>query len=375
MKVIGGLKFSEWEEKYENLQSTLKDAEEEMQKISDEKFVLSRRIKQLQVDIKTVKIRNKELTHDHEVVSNQLEQRRGSMAMIQYKQNELPFVTKGIKTLIKEGVIEECTLNKIGVLICSYFKLSDYRRLGRVSRRVNDYFIYNVEIVHLMNNLHSTTSSRYKKELLSLKSELSTVKDELRRKHKYMNCMYDETREDVRTYIKDMMDENYDPAENIKKSIDESCNMIINYSRLTNIEDPIDRIRKEMKNQNLDAKEEESPAMSYIKKSIMSLGNSFGPSDSDKNKIALKETSRKNSSFDVENEDTTKAKGYRSNGIFDTLFKPLEIRPEDKSRSKPPLVPKFPTPKIKDTNHEIETEDDFFGQNLNNDMKVRSGTI
>ena len=99
--------------------------------------------------------------------------------------------------------------------------------------------------------------------------------------------------------------------------------MIINFSRISRIEDPIDFITKEMqKDKN------KGSTMSIFKNSVMSIGNSFGLNNSQE--INPKNDQHKNlpktSSFAVDkhkNENPEKPQ-YRSSGIFDTLFRPLE---------------------------------------------------
>lgn len=117
--------------------------------------------------------------------------------------------------------------------------------------------------------------------------------------------------------------------------MDKSCNMIINYSRISEIEDPVERINKEL-NQSQVKTNESQGTFSILKQGIMSIG-SFGldssptKAESSSNKPSSKNTA---SSKEAEREEESKKNKTKSNGIFDTLFRSLEPKPEEPKKSK-----------------------------------------
>ena len=150
--------------------------------------------------------------------------------------------------------------------------------------------------------------------------------------------------------------------------------MIINYSRTSQVEDPIERIRKERK-------KKEDGNFGIFRQSLAALGHSFVGNKS-RDKI-IEEEPAKNASFNSDKPKKEVKKGHRSNGIIGTLFRPLEIRPEDRTTpekstfaQKPPTGKK--TPKAsKDTDHaDLEPSDNFFDQHLDMGENMRHrGTI
>lgn len=152
--------------------------------------------------------------------------------------------------------------------------------------------------------------------------------------------------------------------------------MVINYSRLCEIEDPIDRIRKETKG---DEGNNSAYGLGMLRQSIAALGNSFG-ADTSKDKITVP-VKEKIAPIQLDKKVESAKKGYRSNGIFDTLFKPLEIKKEEPVETKKAVEMKGKPPSgknttmfgiVKDTtNYELESADDFFGSNFNSGPQAR----
>ena len=98
-----------------------------------------------------------------------------------------------------------------------------------------------------------------------------------------------------------------------------------------------------------------------IRQSIFSIGSTFS-SDSTQSKKT--DDSDENSKGKQEDK-----KQQKSNGFFDTFFRPLEIKQEDSKSKAKPEVQKPSASKAKDspkksTNEHLESADDFFSKNL-----------
>ena len=163
-----------------------------------------------------------------------------------------------------------------------------------------------------------------------MEAKLNSTSEELSRKKRVLYLDYDESKVDIKQFLGEFMTDEYMPGRKIRESIDKSCNMIINYSRISKVEDPIDIIKQEMSKQE----DTSQGAMGYLKQGLMSIGNSFGPHEDSKDTLQLPpaRATMKASSFalDRSREEQKKAQPekprnqFRSSGIFDTLFKPLE---------------------------------------------------
>jgi hypothetical protein len=129
-----------------------------------------------------------------------------------------------------------------------------------------------------------------------------------------------------------------------------------------------------------------STGLGILRQSIAALGNSFGV-DHPKDKMASPKKD-KNSSVIIDKKAEAAKKGHRSNGIFDTLFKPLEITrdvPEKVSKNtadkgKPPSGKNTSSMFgiVKDTtNYDSETAGNFFGKKCEPDNRTRErrGTV
>jgi len=153
--------------------------------------------------------------------------------------------------------------------------------------------------------------------------------------------------------------------------------MIINFSRISNVEDPVERIRKETSSNGAAKK------LGFFRESIAAIGHSFA-ADTSREKMAEPQK-QGNTSFNVEKVANPPKKGHRSKGIFDTLFYPLEVRTEDKNppstfideRGRMPLGGELQElKKPKETNDIHQNEDDFFGKHLESqDAPSHRGTV
>lgn len=365
------------------MQDVVKAKNEEIQKQADDYDLLNIKYKDLGLELKKLKARNVELSHNHEVVTHRLSE--GMSKSATKIMHNFPLFDQLAKKVNAPGILcDETVHNKIGLRISSFFELRDFKKFFGVSKKLKRFFTYNVEVLHMMTSLHAVTNSRYKKKILSMKSKMKSLEDEVARKKKVLYLEHDESKNEIREYLADFMIDDYEPGKKLKDSIDKSCNMVINYSRLSEIEDPIDRIQKEMNKAQDDKNGNNSSAFGILKQSLMSIGNSFGGEDAPKEKLASpKKELNKTSSFNEKEDESKKNKGHRSNGIFDTLFRPLEIKQEEPQKSKfADSSSKPPSGKRanylaggKNTHPEIETEDDFFGKNLDKGDAVRRGTI
>jgi len=150
--------------------------------------------------------------------------------------------------------------------------------------------------------------------------------------------------------------------------------MIINYSRLSQIEDPVEKIRKELNKNEYNG---DDTKLGFLRESMAAIGHSF-IGDRSREKMTPQ---KKNINFSFNDERTAKPqkKGHRSKGIFDTLFNPLSVESQNPevSHSRPLGNELQEMKKPKDLDHaNLETEDDFFGEHLNeNDRMRHRGTV
>jgi len=366
--------YSEWSHKYSQLEDVIVEKDNEISLLKDELKQWKLKIKELNIEVKKSRMKNKELTHNHEVASNKLDGGVIVKQSLNSKIGTFPLIPKATKENTDPELRDGWYMNKIGVTICSYLELREFKKLSTISKRMQSFITYNIDILHLMNNLHSDNNSRYKKKIISMKTKMNSLEEEVSRKKKVLYLDYDDSKRDIKQYLADFMIDGYEPGKRIKEYIDKSCNMIINYSRISNIEDPIDRVRKELKQSNESSANGDSSAMSILRKSIMSIGgHSFGYEDNSKDKLGHSPINvNKTSSFAIEKETAAKSKGHRSKGIFDTLFRPLELETIEEVKNQKSSKHES---KTKDTNAELESDNDFFDTNLGMNDRVRSGTI
>ena len=110
--------------------------------------------------------------------------------------------------------------------------MKDFKHLYDLNKTMRKFMTSNNEITKLTNALFSSTNSKYKKKILSMKSKINELETELSRKKKVMYLDYEDSKEDIKSYLVDFMNDGYEPGRNLRDAIDKSCTMVINYSRL-----------------------------------------------------------------------------------------------------------------------------------------------
>jgi hypothetical protein len=126
------------------------------------------------------------------------------------------------KLNISDEQLEEESLNKIGVQICSFLEMRDFKNLYDINITMRGFMTTNVEITKLTNSLYSTTNSKYKKKIVSMKSKLNSLETELSRKKKVMYLDYEDSKDEIKSYLGDFMVDDYEPGRNMKDAIDKS---------------------------------------------------------------------------------------------------------------------------------------------------------
>lgn len=125
-------------------------------------------------------------------------------------------------TNVSEEIQEVEFLNKIGVKICSFLEMRDFKHLYDLNKTMRKFMTTNIEITKLTNALFSSTNSKYKKKILSMKSKINELENELSRKKKVLYFDYEDSKENIKSYLVDFMDDSYEPGRNLKEAIDKS---------------------------------------------------------------------------------------------------------------------------------------------------------
>lgn len=352
------LTYSDWEQKYSQLQESLKEKDEELQVSHSEIHDLKRKLKECHLETKRLKSTNIELTHNLETTLSQSPTVNSKV--------HFTLFTK-IPTLVPGATKYS---DKIGLVVCEYFELKDFKKLAGVSKAMREFVSGNKGVLVRINELCGSTNRRYKRKILQMREKIDKLEEEARRERKVLYLDYDEKKQEIKEYLADFMVDDYVPGKKLRDSLDKACNMIVSYSRSCGLEDPAEQVKKAQRKNNQG--EANAGAMNILRQSIASIGHSFGADDGQKLEPPKKE--KLTSSFAVEKDEKTP---HRSNGIFDTLFRPLEIKPEEKKHTKPPSgknANMFGI--VKDTtNMELENGDEFFDKNLDLGDRIRSGTI
>lgn len=194
-----------------------------------------------------------------------------------------------------------------------------------------------------LKHIHKLQLARNKKDkarILELKGKVNDLEDELASKKKVLYVDYEDAKTDIKQFLADFMVDDYKPGLKIRESIDKSCNMVINYSRISNVEDPIDMIKKEM------ATGKETGAMDFFRQGIMAIGQSFAQPEAPSRSVLDPLSNSKPKPAKAEKTDppiekkvapplekkvtpplvekkAIQAPAKSSGGIFDTLFNPI----------------------------------------------------
>jgi hypothetical protein len=206
--------------KHNELNDTIKSKNEEIQKIDDDYQLLSIKYKEQNIEIKRLKSRHANLVHNNEIAVSRLSSR------VLFTENEksvyFMLFDNIAKLNISDEQLEEESLNKIGVQICSFLEMRDFKNLYDINITMRGFMTTNVEITKLTNSLYSTTNSKYKKKIVSMKSKLNSLETELSRKKKVMYLDYEDSKDEIKSYLGDFMVDDYEPGRYMKDAIDKS---------------------------------------------------------------------------------------------------------------------------------------------------------
>ena len=290
---------------------------------------------------------------------------------------------RNINSVIKpnKNTISKSVVNSIGIKISSFLEIKDFNKLVKVNEISGKNLENSLQALHYFSDVlkiisfnQSVINEKSKETIESLKYQIAKLEAEVSQHQKDLFLRYDKSKDEIRDFLIEFMRDEYEPGKKIKDSLDRSCNMIINYTRITQIEDPIEKIYREtgitstqsknvakevpkLKEESNGAVSASTGAFDIIRQSIFSIGSTFS---SDSNQSKKTDTSDSSAQKKKQEEE----KKQKSNGFFDTFFRPIEINKDElksKAREEASKAKELTT---KSKEAEVESEEDFFSKNL-----------
>ena len=351
----------------------MRNKDDEIAKLKGENLELSINNNTISKELKDIKNQAIFLAHQERIakLADNVEQPKLSVDNFSF-----PLFNKITEKLnIRKEIASIQVMNKVGNIISGFMQTKDLKKMNCINKKFREYYSNNKDMLKIICQKQADTNAKYKKMLVSLKEKISKLEIENSQQKKHLFMKYDDAKEEIKEYLVDFIWDTYEPGKKMKDWFNKSWNMLINYCRLSDIEDPIERMNKESNKNKIDETSASSNsgggAFGILKQSINMIGSTFSGEVSQSKKVdgSDKSPQKESSKTQEENKNT---KPQKSNGLFDAFWGgSKEIKEEPKKVKQGDNSSKPPTSKHKELPSKVqegvdENPDDFFNKNLDN---------
>ena len=232
--------FRDWIQKYHDLNDIIRNKDQEIMQLKEENYESSRKFNILQREFNDLKNRRIETVHTHKI-----SQIIDDSQLISKNFNGDTFsLFSKINSRTNSNFIiwNKTILNSVGSIISSYFEIKDFNKIIKINKEMREFFTKNSEILQIINYKQSEINIQNKESIERLKYQIAKLEAEIKQHQKQLFQRYENSKDEIKEFLIDFMRDDYEPGKRIKDSLDRSWNMLINYTRISEIDDPIEKI-------------------------------------------------------------------------------------------------------------------------------------